>query len=195
MRNLNLFSRTIILIFLAVLIPVVNSCNERNNYEPFSCFNKDRETQLIDSVVRYMAKLPPNANQKSKFESTFDDYYSRAAKDYDLRLCYLKDSVYYLLFSRAARSITPMREAIGCKIVLKGGTFLDYEEVFRTWKMPDNILRERYPVLFENMVKGNSLEPYYAKNKGDQYIEFPDDRFYFDKKSRVWKDRIFDEVQ
>jgi hypothetical protein len=72
------------------------------------------------------------------------------------------------------------------------GSLRYYEEVFRTWKMPENVLNERYPVLFDKMVKGESLEPYYSKNKGDQYIEFPDDRFYFDAQTRTWNDKVFE---
>lgn len=182
---------------LAILLIVCIgfSCgNSETEYDVADCFATEQVKHVIDTVVRYMAKLPPMANHTNKFESRFNEYYTAVATDYDIRLCYKNQNTYYVLFTRAARSITPMREAIGCKIKMNGNKFDEYEEVFRTWKMSDNILRERYPLLFEKMILEESLEPYYAKNKGDQYIEFPDDRFYFDKESRIWKDHVFDSI-
>lgn len=63
-----------------------------------------------------------------------------------------------------------------------------YEEVFRTWKMVPDTLARRSELLFDKMVKGESLDPYLTKNSGGvEYIEFPDDRTYYDKLSRTWK--------
>lgn len=45
------------------------------------------------------------------------------------------------------------------------------------------------------MVTGKDLMLFYSKFQGDQYIEFPDDRFYFDKNSRSWRDRSRESIQ
>ena len=167
-----------------------------DQYKPEQYITKDQEQKIIYSVMRYSAKLAPRANHDTKFDAQFDPYYQAVATDYDIRAYYIgPDSTHYILFTRAARSITPMRESIGCKIkYAPDGSLTEYEEVFRTWKMPEETMNERFPILFEKMKAGESLEPYYPKNTGDQYIEFPDGRFYFDKEKRRWRDTLMDSL-
>lgn len=181
----------IILAFVCLL----TSCEQRN-FSPEHYLVKEDQEKIIAGIVRYAAKLPPMANEQTKFNSEFDDYYNAVATDYDIRRYFIdKDSIHYLLVTRAARSIKPMREGIGIKVrVAENGSFDAYEEVFRTWKMPDEMMETKYPVLFERMVDGKDLSDYYPKNKGDQYIEFPDGRFYFDTKARKWRDHLLDSL-
>jgi len=106
------------------------------------------------------------------------------------------DGSYYFLMTRKARSIWPAREAIGGKLKLdKELKLQEYEEIFRTWKMTEDSLNQRAFELFDLMVEEKDLTVYYSKFKGDRYIEFPDDRFFFDKKERKWKDRALDSVR
>ena len=169
----------------------------KETYKPGEYLSKAGQDSLIYNVVRYAAKRPPNSTQLTKFDAKFDPYYRAVANEYDIRAYYIgEDSIHYFLMTRPARSITPMRESIGCKLKYDHHNKIEeYEEVFRTWKLPEQLMDERYPVLFDKMVNGESLEPYYSKNKGDQYIEFPDDRFYFDKKERKWCDRVMDSLK
>jgi hypothetical protein len=97
--------------------------------------------------------------------------------------------------TRKARSIWPAREALGGKIKLDSQKkILQYEEVFRTWKMAEDSLNSRAFELFDLMVAGKDLTPYRSKYKGDRYIEFPDDRFYFDKQTSRWRDNALDSL-
>lgn len=180
-------------IFLLILI-----CGcESDKYNPSKYIQKDKEQELIYSVIRYAAKLPPNSNHELKFDPSFDPYYKTVAAEFRIGAYYIDaDSTHYILFIKPARSVVPMNESIGCKITFdKNDSIAVYEEVFRTWKMPEETLNKRFPILFDKMVKGESLEPYYSKNSGDQFIEFPDDRFYFDKEERKWKDSVFDSTR
>jgi hypothetical protein len=187
--------RQLIIVANIILVYGLTGC-ERRNFTPEHYVSVEEQQKAIDSIVRYVAKLPPNATNETKFESQFDDYYKTVATDYDLRRYFIdKDSVHYLLVTRMARSIKPMRESIGLKIRYShDGSLAMYEEVFRTWKMPDELMEKRYPVLFELMVEEKDLSEYYPKSKGDQYIEFPDGRFYFDVKSRRWRDQVMDSL-
>jgi hypothetical protein len=61
--------------------------------------------------------------------------------------------------------------------------------------IPD-ILKNRSYLLFDRMVKGESLEPYLTKSAGDQYIEFPDDKVFYDVENRRWTvRRVADSLQ
>lgn len=167
------------------------------DYSADKVLSSEERQLLIAKIVRYTAKLPPTASQENKFSPEFDEYYNAVATDYDIRLYHFdsNDTMHYILATRAARSIKPMRESIGIKVKYDNtGGFSWYEEIFRTWKMPEDRMVERYPVLFDLMVKGESLEPYYPKHKGDEYIEFPDGRFYFDTNRRTWRDQLFDSL-
>jgi hypothetical protein len=179
-------------LILILLTFTVFSCAK--NYDPANSLTKVQQDSLIYSVIRYSAKLPPNSNHDIKFDPQFDKYYKAVATDYDVRAYVKQGDEYYFLLTRAARSITPMRESIGVKMKVVGDSIAAYEEVFRTWKMPEETMNERFPVLFEKMLNGESLEAYYPKSTGDKYIEFPDGRFHFDKTERKWRDELYDSL-
>ena len=97
----------------------------------------------------------------------------------------------YFLISRRAPSIHDKRVATGGKLKLDAsGNVVEYEEVFRTWKMLEPDLIKKGILLFDKMVKGQSLERYLTKHSWpEEYIEFPDETVYFDKASRKWTTR------
>ncbi len=173
------------------------ACANKDPYDPNKYFTRAEQLQMINESVRYSAKLPPGATHESKFDTAFNWYYKIATSEYDLRACTpASDGGYYFLMTRKARSIWPAREAIGGKLKVDQELKLqEYEEVFRTWKMAEDSLGPRALELFDLMVKGKDLTPYYSKFKGDRYIEFPDDRFIFDPKKRKWVDRAMDSIR
>jgi len=173
------------------------ACNQQEKYNPDLYFSKEVQASLIKQSVRYSAKLPPGATHTNKFSAEFDEYYDRATQECDFRECYSAgDKSYFFLMTRKARSIWPAREAIGGKIsVDTDNKISDYEEIFRTWKMTEDSLNDRAFELFELMVKKEDLTPYRSKYKGDRYIEFPDDRFYFNTEKKIWSDRLMDSVR
>ena len=189
---MNKFSLPVCLICLLTLI---QSCGRVSN-NPDQCFSKALQDSLIRQSVYYSVKPAPGATRETKFNSEFNWYYDAAKKEYDWRACSPgHDSIFYFLMTRKARSIWPAREALGGKIKINSrGKIQEYEEVFRTWKMAEDSLNTRAFELFDLMVAGKDLAPYRSKYKGDRYIEFPDDRFYFDKQSMGWRDRVMDSL-
>lgn len=172
----------------------LQSCTEKDPYNPDRYFSKAEQSALIKQSVRFSAKLPPEATHVTKVDPTFDWYYDVAANECDLRACATaKDGTYYFLMTKKARSIWPAREAIGGIFKVNSETrLIEYEEVFRTWKMAEDSLNARALELFNVMTKENDLTPYLSKNNGDRYIEFPDDRFFYNKKEHKWIDTAFD---
>ncbi len=75
--------------------------------------------------------------------------------------------------------------------VTTNGKLDEYEEVFRTWKMVPDTLKERSLFLFDKLVKGEALDSYETRNSsGIEYIEFPDEKTYFDKDAKQWKTKL-----
>lgn len=142
------------------------------------------------SIIRYVSKAPDNVKGEDRFKPEFDEYYQENASRCLLELYTVQGEYHYFLVTQPAPSLVEKRNATGGRFVLNDkGEITEYEEIFRTWKMPPQELREKSEVLFSELLAGKSLERYYAKHAGDQYIEFPDDRTYFDKESRSWKFR------
>jgi hypothetical protein len=146
-------------------------CSRNNHYDPDASLTAAEKDKLKMTIIRYVARAPENVGPMEKFKTEHDPYYQERAS-----LCFLEQ------FHRDGRHAT------GGKIVVnEDGSIGDYEEVFRTWKMTPDTLKKRSYLLFDKMVKGESLESFYTKSTGDQYIEFPDDRTYYDKSAREWK--------
>jgi hypothetical protein len=165
-------------------------------YDPGKYFKQDEQVLVLSQCVRYSAKLPPTATHQTRFDNEHNEYYDIALKEYDWRKCYPvngHEGEYFFLLTRQARSLWLAREAIGGVLQLDDkNKIVSYEEIFRTWKMAKDSLDSRAAELFEHMIKGEDLTPFTAKYKGDRYIEYPDDRFYFDKADMQWRDRAMD---
>lgn len=181
-------------LFLFVL---VFACKQEKKYNPDLYFSKEAQTSLIRQSVRYSAKLAPQATHDTKFDSEFDEYYDKAYLETDFRRSFPENGkTYFFLMTRKARSIWPAREAIGGKLTVdEKNQLANYEEIFRTWKMTEDSLNTRSFELFDLMVKGEDLTLYRSKFKGDRYIEFPDDRYYFNTKTKIWSDRLMDSIR
>ncbi len=151
----------------------------------------DAETaqQLLEKIIRYTGHLPKKATHETKFDTTFNEFYAQELAKHRIDLYYRDERTgdIYLLVSRIAPSLTVKRVATGIHMRLEGDSIAYYNEVFRTWKMPEPELAEKARMLFEKMVRGQDLSPYYPQNSGNEdYIEFPDPNTRFDVEKRRW---------
>ncbi|WP_114748523.1 hypothetical protein [Pleomorphovibrio marinus] len=174
--------------YLVVLCLFLTACEERD-YSP-ERLPKENLEALKYSMVRYFGKLPKRyANHENKFEEQFDDHYQQHAQEHEV-LAYYADKAgkEFLLIKREAPSLYKKYVATGIVFERdKKDSVTFYRESFRTWKMPDEELKEKGMLLFDKMVKGEDLSPYYPQNSGDEeFIEFPDDRNAFDVSTRRW---------
>lgn len=140
------------------------------------------------SIIRYVSKAPDGVKGEARFKAEYDAYYQENLKSCQLKFFYLKDDYNYFLVTQPAASLIEKRHATGGRFKLdEKGELTEYEEFFRTWKMKAEDLAVRTEVIFRDMIDGKKLERYYTKHAGDKYIEFPDDRTYYDKEARAWK--------
>jgi hypothetical protein len=173
--------------FLIITFAVA-ACNN-NSSDPADHLSKKDMDDALWEIVHYAAKRPPGALPEIVFDKEFEEYYRSVVTDYKwLHVRPNESNGYYFLISRPARSITPMVEGIAGSFRMQADSLVEYEEIFRMWKMPAADLDVKGKAMFDRMVAGNDLSVYYPKFTGDQYIEVPDGKFVYDNEKRQWLD-------
>ncbi len=181
--------------FPFIILVILLGCSNKEIYDPVNYLSKDQQKNIIEKTIRYSAKIPPHSTQATKFDSKFDWYYANAANQCRLLYYYPTDSVNYFFITLSAISITPMKEGIGGIIKIdEQGKLQEYDEIFRTWKMPEDTLIKRGWFLFNRMIKGGDMTMYYSKFQNDRFIEFPDERTKFDNDKKMWIDTQLDSL-
>lgn len=177
-------------LFFALLL-LAGACRMENDYTPASHLSPERQDLLMNRIIRYMARTPDGVSEDDRLLREHDEHYDEQKSFHRLDALYTDDNTHYFLVSRIAPSLTEKRVAIGGKLTVDGDFRISYyEEVFRTWKMVPDTLARRSLFLFDKMVRGEDLLPYYSSNSGNtDYIEFPDERTYYDVERRIWRSR------
>jgi len=177
---------------------IVYSCNNSSNTGNFDKILPDdhltaeAQAKFKEDVIRYIGKLPGKANHESKFDTIYNEYYVNLAADHNLKH-YYKDTAtgyQYFLITRIAPSLEEKFVAIGGRLKRENASdkIIFFEEVFRTWKMPDEEINKTGSMLFSEMIRGKNLSRYYTENSGEEFIiEFPDKDVIYDTALRVWK--------
>jgi hypothetical protein len=173
-------------IFIALF---AGACSKKNNYEVGAHLTPQQQDEMMWSIIRYVGRAPEGLTFEERFYAPYDSIYQEQAKLHKFDAYFVKGTTHYFLVSRRAPSLVDKRVATGGKFTLgEDNTITDYEEVFRTWKMVPDTLAKREMVLFDKFVRGESLQSYETKySNGIEYIEFPDERTYFDKEMKQWK--------
>ncbi|UJP65686.1 hypothetical protein [Mongoliitalea daihaiensis] len=172
-----------------ILILVLAGCQSKDPYSPSTHLSNQEQQQLLLSTVRYFGHLPKKGTHENKFDDVFDEYYSKLVADYTLEAYSPQELYEYYMVSRIAPSIKQKKVALAIRVRRDAdGTIDYYEELFRTWKFEIPEMLEKSMMLFDLLIKGEDLSPYYPQNSGEEeYIEFPDDRTYFDIEQRQWR--------
>lgn len=155
---------------------------------PTSALQGADSIQLMDSIIRYVGDLPDKASYDNRSDTAWDAHYARELSRYRLDRYYRDSSSgdEFLLVSRLAPSIAVKRVSFGIRLHRELGRVVRYHEVFRTWKLPEEVLLPRADSLFAFTVAGQDLSPWYSDKKGDAYIEFPDAETRYDTVGRRW---------
>lgn len=173
-----------------LLVWMSGACSTKNNYQVSAHLTPQQQDEMMWKIIRYVGRAPEGLTFEERFYKPYDSVYQEQAKLHQFDAYFINGNTHYFLVSRKAPSLVDKRVATGGKFVLNEDKITDYEEAFRTWKMLPDTLTKREMILFDAFVKGESLTPYETKNsKGVEYIEFPDERTYFDKASKQWKTR------
>ena len=184
---MNIFKSISILFILLI----AHSCTIKRDYSPDAHLSVKEKDKVLMSIIRYIGKAPENVDRAEIFNSKYDSHYLDIASRHQFEHYYINDNgTHYFLISRPAPSLFGKRVAIGGKLKLdKNGGLIEYEEVFRTWKMKEEDLKRKGQLLFDLMVNDKDISAYYRANSSEEYIEFPDEHNYYDKVDRMWKSK------
>lgn len=171
------------------LILIAGACGTKNNYQVSAHLTPQQQDEMMWKIIRYIGRAPEGITFEERFYAPYDSVYQEQVKLHKFDAYFITGNTHYFIVSRRAPSLTDKRVATGGKFMLSDDNKItEYEEVFRTWKMVPDTLAKREMILFDDFVKGKSLTPYETKNShGVEYIEFPDERTYFDKGTMQWR--------
>ena len=177
-------------ILLFILAVSFWSCSgEDSRYKPEDYFTSGQMEAIKLQLVLKTCKKPEGNLTMPEIEA----YYQEEAKTYQWHFAHETDKGFYFLISRPAPSLYGKRSAIGGffstpdHMQIRG-----FKEIFHTFKMKPAELIKNGGVLFEKMVNGQDLRPFYHSRAKDKegWIEFPDELNYYDSTSQSWKTGI-----
>lgn len=187
-----------LLLFFLLSTMFLGACNQAPELTiPGEKPDAQEAKELLALIIRLHGEMPEKANHATKFDSVFDDHYSRQLAAHSIDRVYREPSTetLFMVVSRIAPSVGIKRVSTGIRLKVSDGKITFYEEVFRTWRLPEDILLPRADTLFARMVKGEDLTPYYTASMADQYIEFPDEHTWYDTLARHWVSDLEDPVR
>ena len=127
-------------------------------------------TQLLDSLMPFMAKRPDSSASVSRFDTCFKSYYlqQKQEKQYQFTHAFkAKNGYEYLMVKRLEPSLKHNKFSAVCvrfKRLSSGQLDLkSYEELFWTWKMLPEQLLEKSDVLFTHNI--GSWGEFYGTNE------------------------------
>jgi len=180
--------KLISVLFLVTVFSIPFSCGEKD-FTPGNQLDNQEQQAFMWSLIRYLGRSPEGVAPESRFQPRYDTFYRDQVSLHRLEAYWEEGDRHYFLISRRAPSLYEKRVATGGYVSFgEGGAMSDYEEVFRTWKMEPDTLTRRGLLLFGKMVEGEDLSIYETRNIGNtDWIEFPDERTWYDNPSRSWK--------
>jgi hypothetical protein len=173
-------------LLLAFCLAFFSACNSTNpsGTRPEDYFSAGQQKSLLLQLVLKTTK-PDHAMQEAELSAWYQEQLNKT----EWWFAHEKDGGFYFLITRPAPSLYGKRMAIGGffrspdQMRIQG-----FKEQFHTFKMKPEVLREKSALLFEKMVNGEDLSPYYHSRAktGEEWIEFPDDLFQYDSLKGAW---------
>lgn len=176
------------IIALPLMAILISGCQQKTSYTPDKYLLPDEQKHFLTRIARYVARLPKRATHEQKFDKKYDTYYQEEMQKYQVKNYYIApDSTHYFLVTRPAPSLYEKKVAIGGRIRYENGELSEYEELFRTWKMKEEELQRKSEILFAAMVEKGNVDEYLPHHTQEDWVEFPDNKNYFDVASRRWR--------
>lgn len=177
------------LVFGIFTIALMSACQSipEKKIEAAQWLSSEEQASFMNEIrsLQSHTKIESDAHSSSELMKMTHSVKSLGELVYYYEEPELKECYFVLL--QPAPSIHEKYVALGAKITRsEKGEILSYEEVFRTWKHPKEVILERGAFLFKEMIAGHDLSAYNASRMGDTYIEFPNEHVSYDRAKRQW---------
>lgn len=148
----------------------------------------------LDTILPHFAKLHDSIPESQRYLPKNREYMRvhKAERDYRwLEYTEAKDGYCYFMVRRNEPSLKRDKYAAICgrfKRDMNGRIdSASYEEIFYTWKMRQDSLSIKSPILFKTVVEGGKLDEYLPEHSAGFWVEFPSSKVYYDKATQKWK--------
>lgn len=170
-------------VLLCCLVLGLVACNNHKSVEVSAEVKKD----LLLNLATYLDDRPENVNGDARFDLMHRSHYERIVELNEAELVSLvqkQDTLYFLYKKRDRRSLYEHYRYIGGKLVSRLLPEIDYLDIlFHTPRLAPEEL-EKGGWLFEQVLKGKSLEVYWGDMK---YLEWPDEDYNYNPQTRKWE--------
>ena len=189
-EKMPLISLRICVLWMAILLHMgFSGCKEvAFKTKPSDYFTASQEASIKLELVRKTARKP----EGNPGPMEVDAYYQEQLKTCQWHYTHEKNGGFFFFISRPAPSLYGKRTGIGGFFTSPDHMAIQgFKEYFHTFKMKPEDLESRGAILFEKMVNGEDLRPYYHNRNSDKesWIEFPDDLVQYDSSAQEWKIR------
>lgn len=185
MNNKNVIFTCLVFLFFA--------CNSSKSKTDLSDYKINYEG-LLDTIIPHFAKDHDTIPKALKFSPKYKFYYDLQKQERNYQWMHYAEAdngFSYFLLKRDESSIKRDKFIAICGRFkrLENGRIdsSSYEEIFWTWKMKEDELKEKALVLFEKAIANRSLDDYTPEKSKDEWIEFPGNGVFYDKASQTWK--------
>ena len=169
-------------LFLTILFFSCNSKKQQVN-DYFTDIQRD---SLLTNIIAYLYIPAPQANNQTKFQPQFRDFYAKNLSSFQLQNYYQADDGWnYFLIIRPVSGGALFKRGVLGKFKLKDNSLMPtaFEEVANTPHLAEETVKERGRYLFQELIKNGNLDKQISMK---QYIEWPDGHLAYDKKSNQW---------
>jgi hypothetical protein len=180
------------LIIFTLVLNLLVSCGNSQPKIELSDYTENFDNLLFE-IVPFVAKLHDSIPMNERFLPKNKNFMKThiIEREYQWLNFYKSDSGYsYFQITRLEPSNKRDKYSAICgKFKQNEDGSLDsasFEEIYWTWKMKKDKLEDKSKTLFLKAIKEESLKAYCDPQTKDDWIEFPNDRVFYDKSTQKW---------
>ncbi|MDP2174610.1 MAG: hypothetical protein Q8K70_01730 [Bacteroidota bacterium] len=174
-----------------LLISVLVSCQSKQAKIELEDY-QERFDDLLFEIVPFVAKLHDSIPMSERFMPKNKNFMKThiLEREYQWQNFYRDSNYSYFQITRLEPSNNRDKYSAICgKFKQNKDGSMDsasFEEIYWTWKMKKDQLDEKSKILFLKAIKNQSLKAYCDPQTKDDWIEFPNDKVYYDKATKKW---------
>lgn len=160
------------------------SCHKKDEVAYY--FNEAQQDTLTTNIMTFVAENPPFANDTTRFQPKYNNYYWMRLPSYKLvKLEMKEDSTWYYFLVRPVANLQVFQRGVVGTFKLRPGSLKPYafKEVVNTPHLKEAEVLERGSFLFRELKKNGKLDEYFVMK---DYIAWPDSSLQYNNHINRW---------